>query len=149
MGEVAFHLLRFLCGEHVIEDEDFPSYKTVVLDNSPNHKVFMGEIILLNIIRMIKNVLYVVKITFAYAYGMYFVNFTGKPIVPKLAISSPTATSSSASSSSSRGSSDPPLTAVRCSIDNQNDSKSNLCKDDDFQIHSGIIYYNFILLQNR
>ena len=37
-----------------IEDEDFPSYKTVVLDNSPTHKVFMGEIILLNIIRMIK-----------------------------------------------------------------------------------------------
>ena len=29
-----------------IEDEDFPSYKTVVLDNSPDHKVFKGEIIL-------------------------------------------------------------------------------------------------------
>ena len=26
-----------------IEDEDFPSYKTVVLDHSPSHKVFKGK----------------------------------------------------------------------------------------------------------
>ena len=62
----------------------------------------------------------------------------GKPIIPKLAISSPPASSSSASSHSSRGSSDPPLTAIRTSANVSNENKTNIGKYNTAEIKNGM-----------
>ena len=70
--------------------------------------------------------------------NLNYCNFIGTPIVPKLAISSPPGASSSPSSPSSQGSSDPPLTAIRTSVDNQKESKSLNLQDKNVQILSGI-----------
>ena len=67
--------------------------------------------------------------------NLNYCNFIGTPIVPKLAISSPPGASSSPSSPSS---SDPPLTAIRTSVDNQKESKSLNLQDKNVQILSGI-----------